>query len=972
MALLAVLAAAGRHGVTRDRAVALLWGESTEAHARHHLSDALYIVHRDLGSDAVETSNRTLVLNEAVVPTDLAAFSRAVQSRDYQTAVGEYRGPFLDGFHLVGAKAFEEWVGAQRQTLLRQYGSCLEALAGAAEGAGDMKGAADWWRRLLEEDPYNSRVAISFARALLASGDRGNALEALETHRQLLRRELDADTGCEVRSLLENVRNGSTSGAAAVPAVGTGVGAASVSPPVSTPVADGLRRPRVRRWAPLAWVSVPAMAGAGLAWFVLARQPVPPVDPDLVAVPPFHAMTTSPAIRRLAADVPDLFWATVTGEFGLRVSDPTALEQRWQKRGGEVGEPLALSEALELAQAAGAGLVVLGSVAGTDMHVRLTASLMTVPGGNIRVAPTIVEGPYGEFPGLVDRLVALLLAQDGGVPAHRLPTLTAHDPAAVQAYLSGLRARRRVVWESDWFGRALELDSGLVLAALERYQLGEADQAMARFVWDRRARLPPRDLALVTPLLGWRFGATANYAQRTTQLEEVVNGGPSWIEPLNELAVSLFVSGRGAGIEDWATRARVASERVLEHEPANLPALFRLFSLAVFEEDSANARRHATAYMARESQAGGGNGLGWLFSWIMRLRLALFSGDSAEAATLWSHTDEVMRVAARHPMRTAPLYASELAPLVGGLLVDGRGLTELDSLLRAFRRVDPSPSFPVLSWARVRGHDAEWQGIRSAVYDAMPPVTAAGLRVRDALFLGEPEGAVEAAAAAFLDRVARGVLVPPDDSTDPTPRHIGVARARCWSTLWSVTHGDVRGARAAAQALRDTPLAYRHAVCAALIDALVSRVEGGDAHAAARRLDSVIRVFPMENWPYERGVRDLTPGVDNLVVARLLAELGDTTRALAAIRRGPRGPVGSERTPHWSLGMLPEFLREEGRLAAAAGDTAGALRAYRHYLALREGLARARGEYAEVQRELEALLPEQRPPAVEPAGPGTR
>ena len=30
------------------------------------------------------------------------------------------------------------------------------------------------------------------------------------------------------------------------------------------------------------------------------------------------------------------------------------------------------------------------------------------------------------------------------------------------------------------------------------------------------------------------------------------------------------------------------------------------------------------------------------------------------------------------------------------------------------------------------------------------------------------------------------------------------------------------------------------------------------------------------------------------------------------------------------------MLREEGRLAALVGDTAGAIRAYRHFLALRE------------------------------------
>jgi hypothetical protein len=36
--------------------------------------------------------------------------------------------------------------------------------------------------------------------------------------------------------------------------------------------------------------------------------------------------------------------------------------------------------------------------------------------------------------------------------------------------------------------------------------------------------------------------------------------------------------------------------------------------------------------------------------------------------------------------------------------------------------------------------------------------------------------------------------------------------------------------------------------------------------------------------------------------------------------------------PPW---YLSTFLREEGRLAALTGDTADAVRAYRHYLALR-------------------------------------
>jgi hypothetical protein len=67
----------------------------------------------------------------------------------------------------------------------------------------------------------------------------------------------------------------------------------------------------------------------------------------------------------------------------------------------------------------------------------------------------------------------------------------------------------------------------------------------------------------------------------------------------------------------------------------------------------------------------------------------------------------------------------------------------------------------------------------------------------------------------------------------------------------------------------------------------------------------------------------------NYTIARLREAQGDLPRALAAIRRRD---VDYFPAYMWSL---PAFLRQEGRLAALAGDTAGALRAYDDYLTLR-------------------------------------
>ena len=67
-----------------------------------------------------------------------------------------------------------------------------------------------------------------------------------------------------------------------------------------------------------------------------------------------------------------------------------------------------------------------------------------------------------------------------------------------------------------------------------------------------------------------------------------------------------------------------------------------------------------------------------------------------------------------------------------------------------------------------------------------------------------------------------------------------------------------------------------------------------------------------------------------MTVDRLTASLaGDIPGALAAIRRRE---VDYFPAYLWSL---PAFLRQEGRLATLAGDTAGAIRAYDAYLTLR-------------------------------------
>ena len=77
LALLAVLAVAGSKGMTRDRVVGVLWPETDDGRARHALSQTLYLVRRDLGTDVI-LADGALRLDPEQITSDVADFREAI------------------------------------------------------------------------------------------------------------------------------------------------------------------------------------------------------------------------------------------------------------------------------------------------------------------------------------------------------------------------------------------------------------------------------------------------------------------------------------------------------------------------------------------------------------------------------------------------------------------------------------------------------------------------------------------------------------------------------------------------------------------------------------------------------------------------------------------------------------------------------------------------------------------------------
>ncbi len=241
LALLVLVAAAGRRPISRDKLLGYLWPDADAERARHALTQSLYALQHALHTDALFLGTTSLELNPAVISSDLADLEDAVAQGAYERAVGLYAGPFLDGFYVGGAPEFERWAEAERARLARAHATALQCLASAATAQRDYQGATNWWRRLAAADPLSAPHAMGLMQALAAVGDRAGALRVATVHATLLKEELDAPPDPAVAALEAQLRSGGT---LTLATASGGAESAAVTSGTRPPHRSGLQRDR--------------------------------------------------------------------------------------------------------------------------------------------------------------------------------------------------------------------------------------------------------------------------------------------------------------------------------------------------------------------------------------------------------------------------------------------------------------------------------------------------------------------------------------------------------------------------------------------------------------------------------------------------------------------------------------------------------------------------------------------------------
>ncbi len=975
LALLALLAASGDRGMSREQIVPYLWPESDGEAGRHALEQLLHAIRRSL-SDTVFAGVNPMALNPTALTSDVADFLNALARGDLADAVALYRGPFLNGFYVEDAPEFERWTETERARLASRYADALRRLGDDADRAGDVSSCTAWRKRLVEADPLSSRYALAYMRALATAGDRAAAVQHAKVHDALVRQELECEPDPSIAAEVARLRADGARVTPVAPAaraidVGTprpieASAAAGPTPPIAsseqseTPLPERPTRSR-RAWAVPRWrLSAGILVAALLivTWSMASRRTSRPLDPNQIVVVPLSITGGDSSVAWMRVGVVDRLSPMLTGKGGPLGVDSRTSVSAWHRRTG--GRDATADDARDIARRVGAGKALFGTLVFASGRLTLTSNIVDADRGTM-LPLTSVSGAPDSLQGLLEGLLRQLLVRRAEIPEPTARSLSTTPLPALRAYLDGRVAYRHAhsAEAIQNFLHALDADSTFALAAVDlatattkvlrqgrlcindkchwasvvpgfRDSGPESDDAQferaIRLAWESRASLAPRDLALLEALRGAHWPVPRSAREIVGDFERAVVAAPDRADTQYLLGLLLLYQGPAIGRTDALAQAAARFRNALELDSVYIAPLARLVDVAAYQRDTASVRRYGATYLTRDSAGATADFVRW--------RMAVGTNDASTLRQIRA--------------RFNSLELATLTQIVTASQMTGDALEDADraSTLIIDRTTHPADHTSALYWGhmlalnRGRPHQADSLLRLRHEIDTSPHFFRAVTTW--AVMYGDGDRAeADTTARARADFLARDTVTDRAYRPDSTPGQANRDRNRDalsemnQEALWRWAHGSPKTAADLARRMR------RHgdAAGADIVDMLLAS-DAGSPDAPALRARVATAALD--------GCCDGNHHV-YLLLATAYERAGQFADALQAVRRG-----------QWRLPtmFLAAYLGMEGRLAERVGDHAGAIRAYEHYLALRAdpepglrpGRDSVRAELARIQR----------------------
>lgn len=207
LALLVYLARSPRRTRSREHLIGLLWGDRTEAAARHSLSEALRVIRRHAGETSGEPAVGQVRLPESAVELDVDRLEKLASADQWEGAAELVAGEFLEGFAVPDASPFEDWLAAERELWRRRSIEVLVEAAEAVSRLGRPMESCELADRALAIEARSELALRAALRSRALLGDRAGALDLFDRFAAGMT-ELDVRPEEQTLALVERIRRG--------------------------------------------------------------------------------------------------------------------------------------------------------------------------------------------------------------------------------------------------------------------------------------------------------------------------------------------------------------------------------------------------------------------------------------------------------------------------------------------------------------------------------------------------------------------------------------------------------------------------------------------------------------------------------------------------------------------------------------------------------------------------------------------
>jgi len=203
-ALLVYLACENRT-ISREILAELLWEERGQRRALSNLRVVLTSLRKELGGFITITRDSVSINGDANIQLDVTQFEDLLSAADFERAVKIYRGDFLEGFYLRGARDFEDWIVVNREEMKSKYWECLDTLVEKNLEIGDYTSSIHYINQLLSNDLTRETAHRKKMRLLVYNGQREAALKQYQDCWKILGDELGLEPSQETRQLYQEI-----------------------------------------------------------------------------------------------------------------------------------------------------------------------------------------------------------------------------------------------------------------------------------------------------------------------------------------------------------------------------------------------------------------------------------------------------------------------------------------------------------------------------------------------------------------------------------------------------------------------------------------------------------------------------------------------------------------------------------------------------------------------------------------------